>query len=44
MHQGKELWESASDEFIGYVAITGEHVIESSNIEKSNYFDPEYEK
>lgn len=43
IHQGKEIRCSSNEEFIGYVAMTGEHVIEGANIEKSNYYDPEYE-
>lgn len=37
---------SANEEFVGYVAMTGEYicVTKSENIEKSNYYDPEYEK
>lgn len=44
IYQGKEIRCSSNEEFIGYVAMTGEHVIEGANIEKSNYYDPEYEQ
>lgn len=43
IHMGREIRNKSSDEFIGYVSVTGDHVIEGSNIEKSNYFDPRYE-
>ena len=43
MHHGSEVRHSASEEFIGYVAMTGDPVIESTNIELSNYFSPTYE-
>ena len=43
MHHGSEMRHSGSEEFIGYVAMTGDPVIESTNIELSNYFSPTYE-
>jgi len=44
IHHGSEVRNSASEEFIGYVAMTGDHVVESSNIELSNYYKSSYEK
>ena len=44
IHHGTEVRQSASEEYIGYVAMTGDHVVESSNIELSNYYKPTYEK
>jgi len=33
IHHGNEIRQNANDEFIGYVAMTGDHVVESTNIE-----------
>ena len=43
MHEYKEIRNSGSDEFIGYVAITGQKILCENNIECSNYYIPEYE-
>jgi hypothetical protein len=38
MHDYKEIRRPSSEEFIGYVAMTGVHVLIEGNVEESNYF------
>ena len=44
IHNGQEVRNSVFEEFIGYVAMTVEHLVESTNLELSKYFKAEYEK